>query len=434
MVTVIKTGHSIHRILNYNENKVKEGVAECILAANYPMDVEQLSIKNKLNRMLNQAALNENVTRNSVHISLNFAPFEKLPDEQLKEIADSYMEKIGFGEQPYLVYQHFDAGHPHIHIISIKVRADGSGIVMQNIGRNQSEKARKEIEIVYGLVKAQNMKMKHSQLKSAYTQKVQYGKSDSMRAISNVLDAVLTSYKYTSLPELNAVLKQYNVLADRGSESSRIYQHQGLWYRILNDNGKRIGTPIKASSFYNKPTLKYLQERFHLNEAARQPHKARVKNAVDLALLKQPDKSLQNLIMSLEKKGITTVLRQYTDGIIYGITYVDHQTKCVFEGSELGKQYSAKAIQERCAQSASTNENATLKASEKEQLSLGQNNAKMPMQLPLSKEHKVVEQSTLILTIGKALDTLMQPEYTRNYLPDQLKKKKKKRKRVSNNQ
>ncbi len=27
MVAVIKTGHSIHRILNYNENKVKEGVA-----------------------------------------------------------------------------------------------------------------------------------------------------------------------------------------------------------------------------------------------------------------------------------------------------------------------------------------------------------------------------------------------------------------------
>ena len=58
------------------------------------------------------------------------------------------MEKIGFGEQPYLTYQHFDAGHPHIHIVSVKVRADGSRIDTQNIGRNQSEKARKEIEEV----------------------------------------------------------------------------------------------------------------------------------------------------------------------------------------------------------------------------------------------------------------------------------------------
>ncbi len=63
MVAVIKTGHSIHRILNYNENKVKEGVAKIISAANYPIDVEKLSFTQKLNRLLKQVALNENVTR-----------------------------------------------------------------------------------------------------------------------------------------------------------------------------------------------------------------------------------------------------------------------------------------------------------------------------------------------------------------------------------
>ncbi len=128
MVAVIKTGHSIHRILNYNENKMKEGVAEFISAANYPIDAEKLFFTQKLNRLLKQVALNENVTRKSVHISLNFDPSEKISNEQFKEIADTYMQKIGFGKQPYLVYQHFDAGHPHIHIVSIKVRADGSRI------------------------------------------------------------------------------------------------------------------------------------------------------------------------------------------------------------------------------------------------------------------------------------------------------------------
>ncbi len=73
MVAVIKTGHSIGRILNYNENKVKDGKAECISAINYHTDVQQLSFNHKLNRLVKQAALNENVTRNSVHISLNFA-------------------------------------------------------------------------------------------------------------------------------------------------------------------------------------------------------------------------------------------------------------------------------------------------------------------------------------------------------------------------
>ena len=117
MVAVIKTGYSIHRILNYNENKVKEGKAECVSAGNYPIDIENLSFTYKLNRLLKQAALNGNVTRNSVHISLNFDPSEKISNMQLREIADTYMQKIGFGEQPYLTYQHFDAGHPHIHIV-----------------------------------------------------------------------------------------------------------------------------------------------------------------------------------------------------------------------------------------------------------------------------------------------------------------------------
>ncbi len=50
MVAVIKTGHSIHRILNYNENKVKEGIASFIAAENYPIDAEKLSFNQKLNK------------------------------------------------------------------------------------------------------------------------------------------------------------------------------------------------------------------------------------------------------------------------------------------------------------------------------------------------------------------------------------------------
>ena len=166
MVAVIKTGHSIHRIFNYNENKVRVGVAECIGAGNYPIDSDKMSLSMKLNRFLKQVELNENVKRNSVHISLNFHTSEShLSKEKLLEIAETYMEKIGFGKQPYLVYQHHDAGHPHIHLVSIKVRSDGSRIDMNNIGRNQSEQARKAIEKEFGLVVAEAQKKQKNQLK-----------------------------------------------------------------------------------------------------------------------------------------------------------------------------------------------------------------------------------------------------------------------------
>lgn len=83
---------------------------------------------------------------------------------------------------------------------------------MRNLGKIQSEKARKEIEQQYGLVKAEDSKQRQAyQLKPVNVQKVQYGRSETKRVITNVLDAVV-NYKYTSLLKLNAVLQQYNNL------------------------------------------------------------------------------------------------------------------------------------------------------------------------------------------------------------------------------
>lgn len=351
MVAVIKTGHSILRILNYNENKVKEGLAEFIGEGNYPVDTGALNFSMKHKRLQRQLELNRNVSRGSVHISLNFDPSEAaMPKEKLLKIAATYMEKIGFGEQPYLVYQHYDAGHPHIHLVSIKVRADGSRIDMQNIGRNQSEKARKEIETVFGLLPAEGSKQKEPySLQPVAMSKIQYGKTETKKALDNVLRGVLKSYRYTSIHELNAVLKLYNVMADRGSEGSRIYKGGGLVFRVLDEEGKPMGVPVKASDFYYKPTLRELEKKFTENQVKRVPHKTRIKLAVDQALSGKPI-ALEALISGLEKQGIQMALRQNNAGQIYGITYIDHQTKVVFNGSVLGKSYSAKAILERCLQ------------------------------------------------------------------------------------
>ena len=431
MVTVIKTGHSIHHIFNYNENKVREGVAQCIGAGNYPIDTDKMSLSMKLNCFLKQLELNENVKRNSVHISLNFHPSEShLSKEKLLEIAENYMEKIGFGKQPYLVYQHHDAGHPHIHLVSIKVRRDGSRIDMNNIGRNQSEPARKAIEKEFGLVNAEAQKKQEQyQLKPVSVAKVMYGKSQTKMAIQNVLEAVLNQYRYTSLPELNAVLKLYNVMAERGSENSRVYQHNGLLYRILDADGNPVGVPIKASLFYNNSSLKFLEEKFKENEARRMPHKSRIRNAIDMFIAGKKT-TLQDLINALGKQGIYVVLRQNDTGLIYGITYVDHQTKCVFNGSVMGKQYSAKAIQERCLQQA-VPEQKLPPHSAQEPIGL------QPQANAVEAETKVhpnvLQIAVPFKEIENILDALIQPEHASDYMPYQLKRNRKKRRRKNLN-
>src|SRR6266536_1181464 len=419
MVAVIHASSSLNNALNYNEQKVKQGHGECLLAVNYPKDVEELNFYQKLCRLTNQAALNQRAKVKSVHISLNFDPSEKLPATTLKEIASVYMEKIGFGKQPYLVYEHRDAGHPHLHIVTTNIQANGRRIELHNIGRNQSEKARKEIEISFGLVQADRKKMKQAyELKPVNAQKIQYGKSETRRAITNVLDAVLNNYKYTSLHELNAVLKLYNLMADRGSEDSRTYQKHGLVYRVLDSEGNKTSVPIKASLIYSNPTLKFLESKFQQNESAKQPHKQRIKNVIDWTLLKTKNISMQNLKEKLEKERIHVAIRQNKEGIIYGITYVDHQTKCVFNGSDLGMQYSAKGVMERCNINPSLEQiqNVAFRKHRSKPISKKQYNSDTTHHSDKAETSKVV-------------DALITPIATNNYVPYQLKRSKKKKKR-----
>lgn len=360
MVAIIKTGHSIRAMLNYNENKIKEGKAECIGQGNYPVDADRLTYAMKLNRLEKQCKLNENVKRNTVHISLNFDPSEaSLQKEKLLEIAGNYMDKIGFGNQPYLIYQHHDAGHPHLHLTTINVQENGKRIAMHNIGKDKSEPARKEIEEAFNLVKAENQEKKEYKPEPV-SARVQYGKAESKKTIENVLNFVVNNYKYTSLPELNAVLKLYNIEADKGTDNSRVAKHNGLLYHALDEKGNRVGVPIKASSFYDKPTLKNMKKKFAANEIRRQLDKSRIKNAIDTAFIKNNIIILPQLVKQLQKEGINTILRQNAEGLVYGVTFVDHKTKTVFNGSKIGKEYSAKGLQDKC------NSNQFIAASEGE--------------------------------------------------------------------
>ncbi len=347
MVTVVTVPHTIKKALNYNEQKVQREQAECLYAHDFLKEADNLNFYEKLERFEKLNELNTRAATNTLHVSLNFDPSEKLSKEQMIEIAKVYMEKMGFGDQPYLVYVHYDAGHPHIHIVSTAIKKDGKRISLHNIGRNQSSQARREIEKMFNLVRAEDQKKKPEQkIESNATQKIKYGKMETKRAITNVLDTVIDQYKFTSLEEFNAVLRQYNVVADRGREEGIIYRKGGLVFRVLDENGNKVGVPVKASSIYSKPTLKNLEKKFEQNEQLRLPHKKILKTKIDWIMVKPP-KTLEELQRQLQKEKITLVIRRNAEGKVYGLTYIDHNTKTVFNGSDLGKPYSAKGMQEK---------------------------------------------------------------------------------------
>jgi len=344
MVAKIKSGKSLIGALNYNENKVKAGKAKLIASSGYAKNYDMLSFYDKLFRLRDLAERNIRTRTNTLHLSLNFDLTEKLDTEKLVNIADEYMKRIGFKNQPYLIYKHFDAGHPHIHIVSTNIEADGKRISLHNIGELKSEPARKAIEIDFGLVQASGKKNEYEQIENLKIRPLEYGKTDTKRAITNIVNEVTKSYKFTSLPELNAILNLYNVTADKGSMESVMFNKGGLHYWAIDENGKKTGVPIKASSIYSKPTLKLLDGRFKLNEYLRKPFKEKLKAKIDK--VKSQVVSLEQFKNDLKKVDVTVIIRQNSDGRIYGISYIDNFNKAIFNGSDLGKDYSAAAIVE----------------------------------------------------------------------------------------
>lgn len=418
MVAVIKVSSSLNRILNYNENKVAHEKAVCLFAGNYPVDSDRMNFTMKQSYLHRRMELNTNVSRNSLHISLNFDTSENgLSNEKMADIARSYMQELGFGEQPYLVYRHFDAGHPHLHVVTTNIRHDGSRIDLHHLAIRKSEPARKKLEIDFGLVRAQGHKKDEREVNAVRV--AEYGRSETRSAIQNVLEAVLNKYKYTTLSELNAVLGIYNVKADEGAEGSRISRHGGLLYRIVSNAGEPLGVPIKASLFHSRPTLARLEIKFAKNKITVGQHKARIKNVVDRIPVQGKEFTFSDMTTALIAKGITVVKRQSTGGRIYGLTYVDHQTGAVFNGSALGKAYSAKEMLERfpVADKRIVDQDAERKTKEKlEKLSSG-----IAARDPYA--GILIEQISVIL---KALTAV---EYTGDYLPTQYTRNKKRRRR-----
>ena len=411
MVARITTPLTIKKALSYNEQKLRTGAAELLYAHAFIKDGGKLNFHEKLERFESLIALNKRAKTNSLHVSINFSPDEKLSDSALVKIATTYMEKIGFGDQPFLIYKHLDAGHPHIHIVSTNIQKDGRRISLHNLGRNPSEKARKEIEREFNLRTAVRESKFRNEENLDLTTKVNYGKVATKQAISNVLEKVLKDYRFSSLAEFNAVLGLFNINADRGKEGSTVHRYGGLNFRVLSTNGEKIGVPIKASSIHSKPTLKRLEQLFDCNEGIKADYRKQCQQKVEWTLLKRPQ-NLAGFEEQLRRENISLIKRINPEGRLYGLTFIDHNSKCVFNGSDLGKGYSAQGIQNRLSIPNDNGFENPTKAS----LSISSSERAIPQ--PSLKAEKELE---------NVIGDVLQPIETREGVPFDLKKRKQKK-------
>ena len=335
-------------VLRYNEEKVSQGKAEYLLAENFVKDQEHLTVEDKFDRFQQRNSLNDRVEGPMLHISINFNIGEVISNEKMQILAKRYLQGMGLENQPYLVYRHHDAAHTHLHIATTIIRADGSRLDIEPKDMDKSHRITRELEQEFSLVHYEKIRREESErFRVQQAQRAIYGQAGGKHAISDVLNTVVDHYKYTSLPEFNAILGLYNVKANRGKENSHLYKHRGLFYHVTDGSGKHLGKGIKASDFFLKPTLDKLEEKFVQNQSLIEDHRNRIKTEIDWALAGRPP-AWESLRQELEREGISIVVQKERKGDPAAIFFVDHNAKCVFSGQSLGNEYLLESIKQKC--------------------------------------------------------------------------------------
>ena len=343
MVAKINYGSSLYGALAYNGEKVNEGVAK-ILETNKvfsPADGTH-DISACMQDFMAYMPSHVLTKKPVIHISLNPHPDDSLTDEQFSAIAWEYIEKMGYANQPFIVYKHEDIDRHHLHIVTLAVDERGKKI---NDGNNfyTSTRILKELEQKYGLIPAQMQKVKEVfRLK-----KVCYGDGENLKKqLVSVIRPAAKFYHCPSFKEYRALLSTYNICVEEVKGEIRGKNYMGLLYFATDDKGNKVGKVFKSSLFGKSVGYEALQNRFKVSkEKLKEKHLAPKTKAIVAGALKR-SATREDFSGNLHRRGIDVIFRENEEGRLYGVTFIDHNNGCVVNGSRLGKELSANAVAE----------------------------------------------------------------------------------------
>lgn len=366
MVAKISIGSSLYGALCYNGEKVNKengrilGSNKIIIPVDGKADIGQMAENFRL-FMPKMGKTKKPV----LHISLNPHPDDRLSDQDFEILAREYLDKLGFGEQPFVIYKHEDIDRHHIHIVTVNVNEEGKRLNQDFLYR-RSKKITTELEEKYNLHKAQREKIspdtpitkivpngdfscqrEQNGACSNYAERSRERREAHIkRQVANTVKMVGMRYKFQSMGEYNAILGLYNMRCDTADGRVNGREYHGLVYFATDDNGNTIATPLKASRLGKFASRTAIDGRFERvkEKIDAAPTKRKVADALDQSSGKD------DFVARLKERNIDVVFRYTDEGRIYGVTFVDHDTMTALNGSRLGKEFSANALNARFSQ------------------------------------------------------------------------------------
>lgn len=336
MIAKISATENLGGALGYNFKKVQHNEASVLCVNELREGFDGTYRIDKVLRDM-QALIPEKCrTKKTVfHCSLNPHPGEKLSDEQLTQIVKEYMEALGYGKQPYIVFKHNDIAREHIHIVSLRIDGEGKKI-NDKFEKRRSKKITDALERKYELIPSSKIADKAMN----ETPKIDTTRGNTKEQVASTLRMVLKHYRFCSLGELNAILSAYNLAVEEVKTEFRGKKYDGLVYVPTGDKANKLSTPIHASDIGRGVGYTAVQNRMQKSKQAIKPLIPAVREKV-LQVMRTSPQTEKALRQRLEEQGLRTVVRKNEGGRIYGITFIDDEEGIALNGSRLGKGYSA---------------------------------------------------------------------------------------------
>ena len=331
MIAKISHGSSLYGVLSYNQLKVDELHADVLFGNRIiePQGDTPYAIEHISRSFEDYLTANRKTEKPILHISLNPDPKDCVSEEQFIKLAEEYMRRMGFGDQPYIVYRHNDIGREHLHIVSVRVDETGRAI-SDSYEHERSMAVCRELEQQFSLTPATKKEWKEGLPLSP----VDYDSGNLKGQLAGVIRPIAREWRFQSLGEYRAVLSLYGISVDevKGEYGGREYH--GLSYSATDKEGNKVGKPFKSSIFGKEAGIDALEKRMQVSAAWVKKHKdiatdtaARIAAAMQTA---GHDRALFE--RELMRQGIGVVFRQNEAGRIYGATFIDHADKTVFNG------------------------------------------------------------------------------------------------------
>ncbi len=341
MIAKISATENLGGALGYNFKKVEKGEASILLVAELYQDREgRYTMEDVLVDM--EALIPKKCrTKKAVfHCSLNPHPDEKLSDETLIKIAKEYMEALGYGKQPYIVFKHNDIAREHIHIVSLRVDSKGRKINDKFEGR-RSKKITDALEKKYNLIPSSKV----SEKTTTEISKVNIVQGNIKEQVANTVRSAMKHYTFCSLGELNAVLRKYNLAVEEVKTEYRGKRYDGLVYVPTDDKSNKVSMPIHASDIGRGVGYAAVQNKMQKSKQMVKPLIPSVRRKV-LEVMRTSPGTEERLRQRLEEQGLRVVIQKNEDGRLYGITFIDDEKGIALNGSRLGKGYAANKFNE----------------------------------------------------------------------------------------